>query len=159
MQVLKQMKAFIGWYTTDAQTFHPIERAARVHGEFVKTHPFTDGNGRTSRLLMKLILMQSGFPATVIEVEQRLAYCLSSKCPFELDQNKGLLKMIKCHLSRIMDEKKLKVADVARDTGINRGTITRLYQETAVRVEFEVLEKLCLYLECEIGELLEIIAD
>ncbi len=67
--------------------------------------------------------------------------------------------MIKCHLSRIMGEKKLKVADVARDTGINRGTITRLYQETAVRVEFEVLEKLCLYLECEIGELLEIIAD
>lgn len=58
-----------------------------------------------------------------------------------------------------MGEKKLKVADVARDTGINRGTITRLYQETAVRVEFEVLEKLCLYLECEIGELLEIIAD
>lgn len=65
--------------------------------------------------------------------------------------------MIKCHLSRIMGEKKLKVADVARDTGINRGTITRLYQETAVRVEFEVLEKLCLYLECEIGELLEIV--
>jgi len=67
--------------------------------------------------------------------------------------------MIKCHLSRIMGEKKLKVADVARDTGINRGTITRLYQETAVRVEFEVLEILCLYLDCEIGELLEIIEE
>jgi len=67
--------------------------------------------------------------------------------------------MIKCHLSRIMGEKKLKVADVARDTGINRGTITRLYQETAVRVEFEVLETLCLYLDCEIGELLEIVKE
>jgi putative transcriptional regulator len=50
--------------------------------------------------------------------------------------------MIKCHLSRIMGEKKLKIADVARDTGLNRGTITRLYQETAVRVEFDVLERI-----------------
>jgi putative transcriptional regulator len=66
------------------------------------------------------------------------------------------LEMIKCHLSRLMGEKKLKISDVARDTGINRGTITRLYQETAVRVEFEVLEKLCLYLNCEISELLEL---
>ncbi len=64
--------------------------------------------------------------------------------------------MIKCHLSRILGEKKLKIADVARDTGINRGTITRLYQETAVRVEFEVLEQLCIYLGCNVGELLEV---
>ena len=67
--------------------------------------------------------------------------------------------MIKCHLSRIMGEKKLKIADVARDTGINRGTITRLYQETAVRVEFDVLEQLCAYLGCEIGDLLELVPN
>ena len=64
--------------------------------------------------------------------------------------------MVKCHLSRIMGEKKLKIADVARDTGINRGTITRLYHETAVRVEFDVLEQLCNYFKIEINELLEI---
>lgn len=74
VQVPEQMQAFIAWYTTDAQALHPVERAARVHGEFVKIHPFTDSNGHTSRLLMNLVLMQSGFPATVIEVEQRLAY-------------------------------------------------------------------------------------
>ena len=67
--------------------------------------------------------------------------------------------MIKCNLSRLMGEKKLKVSDVAKDTGINRGTITRLYHETAVRVDFDVLEKLCVYLECEIGELLEVDAQ
>lgn len=65
--------------------------------------------------------------------------------------------MVKCHLSRIMGEKRLKIADVARDTGINRGTITRLYHEEAERIELEVLEVLCRYLECEIGELLEIV--
>jgi putative transcriptional regulator len=58
-----------------------------------------------------------------------------------------------------MGEKKLKIADVSRDTGINRGTVTRLYQETAVRVEFEVLETLCRYLKCEISDLLEISPD
>ena len=64
--------------------------------------------------------------------------------------------MIKCNLSRLMGEKKLKISDVAKDTGINRGTITRLYHETAVRVDFEVLEKLCVYLECEVSDLLEL---
>jgi putative transcriptional regulator len=55
-----------------------------------------------------------------------------------------------------MGEKKLKIADVARDIEINRGTITRLYHETAVRVDFDVLEKLCIYLDCEISELFEL---
>ncbi|PCD01433.1 helix-turn-helix domain-containing protein [Halopseudomonas pelagia] len=64
--------------------------------------------------------------------------------------------MIKCHLSRLMGEKKLKVIDVARDTGINRGTITRLYHETATRIELDVIEELCRYLGCEVGDLLEL---
>lgn len=64
--------------------------------------------------------------------------------------------MIKCNLSRLMGEKKLKISDVAKGTEINRGTITRLYHETAVRVDFDVLEKLCNYLDCDIGELLAV---
>ncbi|WP_318643937.1 helix-turn-helix transcriptional regulator [Shewanella sp. WPAGA9] len=63
---------------------------------------------------------------------------------------------MKCNLSRILGEKRLKVSDVARDTDINRGTITRLYNETATRVELDVLETLCKYLDVEIGELLEV---
>lgn len=63
--------------------------------------------------------------------------------------------MIKCHLSRLMGERKLKISDVARDTGINRGTITRLYHETAERVELEVLAMLCVYFDCGVAELLE----
>lgn len=43
--------------------------------------------------------------------------------------------MVKCHLSTIMGERRLKIADVARDTGINRGTITRMYHEEATRVD------------------------
>ncbi|WP_411576855.1 helix-turn-helix domain-containing protein [Terasakiella sp. A23] len=65
--------------------------------------------------------------------------------------------MIKCHLSRLMGEKKLKIADVTRETGINRGTITRLYHESAERVELDVMSKLCAFFECELGELFEYI--
>jgi len=63
--------------------------------------------------------------------------------------------MIKCHLSKLMGEKKLKIVDVARDTGVNRGTITRLYHETASRVELETIDALCRYLDCEVGDLFE----
>lgn len=63
--------------------------------------------------------------------------------------------MIKCNLSRIMGERKLKISDVSRDTGINRGTLSRLYQETAERVDLDVLDQLCEYFECEVGELFE----
>lgn len=63
--------------------------------------------------------------------------------------------MIKCNLSRIMGEKKLKISDVSRDTGINRGTLTRLYQETAERIDLEVMDQLCEYLHCDVGDLFE----
>ncbi len=63
--------------------------------------------------------------------------------------------MIKCHLSRMLGEKKIKISDVARDTGINRGTLTRLYQETAERVDLEVMDQLCSYLACNVGDLFE----
>ena len=63
--------------------------------------------------------------------------------------------MIKCHLSRLMGERKLKISDLARDSGINRGTLTRLYHETAERVELDVLSALCAYFKCEVAQLLE----
>lgn len=63
--------------------------------------------------------------------------------------------MIKCHLSKIMGEKKLKISEVSAATDINRGTITRLYKETATRVDLEVIDKLCHYFGCEISDLFE----
>ena len=63
--------------------------------------------------------------------------------------------MIRCHFARLLGERKLKISDVARDTGINRGTLTRLYYETAERVELEVLDKLCDYFKVNLPTLLE----
>ena len=74
LHVADEMQQFIRWYQKKAQTLHPIERAARVHAEFVKIHPFIDGNGRTSRLLMNLELMKDGFPPAILPLEKRLEY-------------------------------------------------------------------------------------
>jgi putative transcriptional regulator len=62
-------------------------------------------------------------------------------------------------LSKLLGEKKLKISDAVRDTGINRGTLTRLYHEQATRVELEVIGKLCAYFECEVGDLLEYVPE
>jgi len=54
--------------------YHPIIRAALLHGELVKIHPFIDGNGRTSRLIMNLHLMNQGYNPVIIKKENRLEY-------------------------------------------------------------------------------------
>lgn len=67
--------------------------------------------------------------------------------------------MIKCHLSTLMGTRKLKITDVARDTGLHRNTVTALYKETAVRIDLSALETLCRYFNCSVGEMLELESD
>jgi len=64
--------------------------------------------------------------------------------------------VIKCHLARLMGEQKMRIADVARETGLSRNTITLLYRETAQKVDLEAIEKLCLLFDCQISDLLEL---
>ena len=54
--------------------FNAIELAAYAHHELVRIHPFVDGNGRTARLLMNLILMRGGYPPIVIAKKERKKY-------------------------------------------------------------------------------------
>lgn len=67
--------------------------------------------------------------------------------------------MIRCHLSRLMGERKMKIADVARETGLNRNTITLLYKETANRIDLDAIDSLCKLFRCETGELFEYVDD
>jgi putative transcriptional regulator len=71
----------------------------------------------------------------------------------------GLSGMVRCHLSRLMGEHKLKVIDVARETGLHRNTITLLYKETAARVDMEAMDKLCKLFHCQVGDLFEYIEE
>lgn len=67
--------------------------------------------------------------------------------------------MIRCHLARMMGEHKLRIADVARETGLSRATVTMLYKETAQKVDLNTIEKICLLFGCGIGDLLELQAQ
>uniref|UniRef100_A0A915AXL3 protein adenylyltransferase n=1 Tax=Parascaris univalens TaxID=6257 RepID=A0A915AXL3_PARUN len=73
--VPSEMEELIRWLN-DEETLllDPVEFAAIAHYKFVYIHPFIDGNGRTARLLMNLILMQAGFPPIIIPVEERSDY-------------------------------------------------------------------------------------
>ncbi len=53
----------------------------------------------------------------------------------------------------------MKIADVARETSLNRSTITALYQETASRVDLDAVERLCELFQCQVGELLEVVSE
>ena len=70
------MKQFILWINLkeNVSDMNTIKFAALVHYKLVYIHPFVDGNGRTSRLLMNLILMQAGFPPVIIRKQDRLEY-------------------------------------------------------------------------------------
>ncbi len=63
--------------------------------------------------------------------------------------------MIRCHLSRLMGERKMRISDVIRETGLKRNTVTLMYNETAQKLDMEALEKLCELFDCELHDLLE----
>lgn len=71
-----QMKELFVWYNQNKEVLHPIELSAEMHERLVTIHPFIDGNGRTSRLLMNLILLQNGYPIAVLkgDDQSRLNY-------------------------------------------------------------------------------------
>lgn len=67
--------------------------------------------------------------------------------------------VIKCHLARLMGERKMSVSDVARETGLHRNTVTLLYKETAKQVDLETIDRLCVLFDCEIADLFERIKE
>jgi Fic family protein len=69
------MPEFIEWLNSDQiKSLHPLEFAAEAHLRFVSIHPFRDGNGRTGRLLMNLLLLRAGYPIVIISNQVRAAY-------------------------------------------------------------------------------------
>lgn len=59
--VAKEMEDYFIWYETNKNKLHPVILAAEMHERLITIHPFIDGNGRTSRLVMNLILLQKGY--------------------------------------------------------------------------------------------------
>jgi Fic family protein len=72
-KVPELMGEFAAWLKS-SPNLHPAEFAAQAHYRLVSIHPFIDGNGRTARLLMNLLLMQKGYPPAFIRTRERLTY-------------------------------------------------------------------------------------
>lgn len=72
----KLMEDYFKYYTESHKVLHPIVLAAEMHERLVSIHPFIDGNGRTARLVMNLILLQHGYPIAILkgDADKRLAY-------------------------------------------------------------------------------------
>ena len=70
------MEAYFAFYETNKNTLHPVILAAEMHERLVNIHPFIDGNGRTSRLVMNLILLQHGYPLAILkgDYDSRIKY-------------------------------------------------------------------------------------
>lgn len=67
--------------------------------------------------------------------------------------------MITNKLSEITGRKRIKMSEISRMTGIGYSTIQRLYNNQVNRIEFDVLNKLCNYLECSPNDILEFTPD
>ena len=71
------MNEFCAWLASEKEEDHPVKKAAEAHYWLVTIHPFVDGNGRTARLLMNLILLKAGYPTAIVRKTERLTYLAS----------------------------------------------------------------------------------
>lgn len=149
------MQEFIQWIQGQQET-HPVRVASDAHFRFVSIHPFIDGNGRTARLLMNVVLIMHGYPMAIIRNEERREYLATfdiarkhnNMRPFydivesaverSLDAyiKAGLGKSIMSGLaSPIKDKKLLKIGELAKATGETIHTIRFWTREGLLEVK------------------------
>ena len=74
VEVFPMLTEFFQWYNKNKNKLHPVELVAIAHLKFVSIHPFGDGNGRISRLIMNFILNRKDYPMMDIPYEGRNSY-------------------------------------------------------------------------------------
>ncbi len=139
-KVLDLMDDFQTWLTAK-HDLHPVAFAGEAHYRLVSIHPFVDGNGRTARLLMNLLLMMAGYPPAIIRKRDRLAYIASlekaqlggSKEPYEKIISKAAERSLDIYLKAARGESAtldnldaddlLKIGELAKSVGETVPTI------------------------------------
>ncbi len=128
LEIPKLMQNLIGWVGDNKKKMHPAELASILHHKLVFIHPFFDGNGRTSRLAMNIILMQSGFPLVIVLKNDRKKYyqtlSLADKgdyVPFVNFIARAIERTLDIYLKILMPDKKNKekfisLAQLAKST-------------------------------------------
>jgi len=140
VKVPRLMADFVSTLQEQADQLHPVALATLAHYELVTIHPFADGNGRTARLLMNLILIQNGYPPAIISKRQREAYIKSlekaqlggSRADFDKLIAKAVEKSLTTYLTAAKGEdppqpvnkaQLLKIGELAKLTDQSTSTI------------------------------------
>ncbi len=97
------MDAFESWLSNEGADLHPVELATEAHYQLVSIHPFTDGNGRTARLLMNMILLMQGYPPAIIRTRDRLAYINALETAQLGGSKEPFLKLVAKAVERSLD--------------------------------------------------------
>ena len=128
LEISKLMRNLIKWVGENKKKIHPVELASILHHDLVFIHPFFDGNGRTSRLAMNIILMQVGFPLVIVLKNDRKKYyqtlSLADKgnyVPFVNFIARAVERTLDIYLKILMPskrgkEKYISLADLAKDS-------------------------------------------
>ena len=130
MKVSDLMKGLIKWLNSP-NTDHPVKIAADGHYKLIMIHPFVDGNGRTARLLMNLLLMQGGYPPALIRKEDRRRYINSIETAGLEGRLEDYYQVIYEAVERSLDiyleavepAELLKIGSLAKETGETIHTI------------------------------------
>ena len=149
-----KMGEFIEWLEGQ-QGKHPVQVASNAHFKFVSIHPFIDGNGRTARLLMNLILIFNSYPITVIRNEDRIEYLNALEVAQKTGNLKAFYELIELSVDRSLDvyinaakgkspklldgkerkkEKLLKIGELAKATRETNATIRYWMKEGLLEV-------------------------
>ena len=96
------MDTFTDWLTQTHD--HPVLISAQAHFKLVSIHPFVDGNGRTARLLMNLLLLQEGYPLTIISNKDRTLYIDAIEQAQETDDLTSFYKITTQAVEHSLDE-------------------------------------------------------
>lgn len=133
MKVPELMDEFFVWLQ-GKNVDHPVTIAADAHLRLVSIHPFVDGNGRTARLLLNLLLMQTGYPPALVRKEDRDIYIDSIEKAQLTNQREDYYKVIYRAIDRSLDiyldavegktlqtavvqKRLLKIGELAKETG------------------------------------------
>lgn len=138
MKVPVLMEDFSHWLINPE--LHPIDFAAEAHYRLVTIHPFVDGNGRTARLLMNLLLLKNGYPPALIRARDRLKYITSlekaqlgqSKDDYQQIIYQAINRSFDIYLNALKGEKEvvltqprklLQIGELAKKSGLTHATI------------------------------------
>jgi Fic family protein len=132
IKIPKLMAEFMEWYYKNKTKMPIVELAAWVHYKIVYIHPFIDGNGRTARLLMNLILLQNGYPpAVILNIDRKKYYRVLKEADKEKYSNyldfigRSVERSLLIYLNTLKSQKaSLAKANFAPDTDDKYGYIS-----------------------------------